>query len=451
MRILQRLWAGVKKIFAREGRLRPCVVPAAVLVCVLAVTGVGAWRLAGLLKTFEYHRTEISKVPEDLGIADMYVPDGITNIALFGIDAREDGFEGLSDSIMIITIDADHNDIKLTSIMRDSLVEVEGHGYQKINAAYSLGGPELAIKTLNQTFGLNIMDYATVDFVSMAGIIDAVGGIEAELTKAEVKQANTQIWEMYQERGMEYQKIAEPGLQTLTGVQAVAYARIRKTATINGTVDDAGRTERQRLVMRQLFTKALNLELSQYPKMIRAMLPCMETSLSYNDVFQLAGILTNSGLTLKEARIPADEAIIVYGLNVKYLGSCMYYNLDYAAAMLNAFIFEDISFEEYMEENGVDCTPWFTGEVLDEEEEPEAEEEEDEEGGAEPADPDVMDEPIEDTPTEEPDGEQPEEVPAEQPEETSPETEPTPEAEPSVEQPSEEQPEEPETPAEETA
>lgn len=428
--ILQRLWAGIKKIFTREGRLRPCVLPLAALACVLVLIGMGAYQLEGIFRTYTYNRTELSDDPEDLGIVDMYVPGGITNIALFGIDAREDGFKGLSDSIMIITIDAEHNDIKLTSIMRDSLVEVEGYGYQKINAAYSLGGPKLAIKTLNQVFKLNIQDYATVDFVSMAEIIDMVGGIEAELTMAEVRNANMQIWEMAAVRGMEYRELTEPGLQTLNGIQAVAYARIRKTATINGTVDDAGRTERQRLVMRQLFQKALNLEISEYPTMIKALLPCMETSLSYNDIFKLAGILTNSGLTMKEARIPANETIIVYGMNVKYLGSCVYYNLDYAARMLNAFIFEDITFEEYMEQNGVDRTSWFTGELLDEtkEEETEAEEEEAVEEGVEPADPSGTDEPVEEESVDQPE-EQPIEEPAEEaaeqlgqePEETEPE------------------------------
>lgn len=362
----QRISAAIKKIFTHEGQLRPYILPAATFLCLLAVVGLGAVNLVDAFRAYSYNQTEITQNETELGITKMDMPKGITNIALFGIDSREDNFEGLSDSIMIITIDAVHNDIKLTSVMRDSLVKVEGHGHQKINAAYSLGGPELAIKTLNQTFDLNIRDYATVDFVSMAGIVDAVGGIEAELTNSEVRQANQHLYWMNIERGTAYDKIEKAGLQTLNGVQAVAFARIRKTATVNGTNDDAGRTERQRLVMRQLFDKALKMDVANYPNMIKALLPCMETSLTYNKIFELAGILTSSGVTLKEARIPANEAIIKHGLNVQYLGSCMYYNLDYAADMLNAFIFADTSFEEYMEANGVDRTPWFTGKVIEE-------------------------------------------------------------------------------------
>lgn len=361
---MKRIGAFIKRIFVRDGRLRPCILPMAVFVM---AAGFLVWGGIGLTHAFEYNRVEISEEPEDLGIAapELYVPDGITNIALFGIDARKEDFKGLSDSIMIITIDAEHNDIKLTSILRDSLVEVEGHGYQKINAAYQLGGAELAIKTLNQTFQLNIRDYATVDFVSMADIIDFVGGIEAELTPAEVRNANIHIRSMHAERGTALDYLEEAGEQRLNGIQAVAFARIRKVATITGTVDDAGRTERQRLVMAQLFEKARKTEISKYPAMIRSLLPCMETSLTYTEIFKLAGLLTNEGLTLKEGRIPTNEAMIAYGMNVKGLGSCKYYNLDYAAKMLNAFIYEDVTFEEYMEENGVDLTPWFEEEPVD--------------------------------------------------------------------------------------
>lgn len=355
--IWDRIGSVFKKIFTRNGKIRAFIVPVAAMAVLLALSGVG---MVQVVRTFSYNKTELSQTPEDLGITEkMDLPKGITNIALFGIDSRDEGFIGLSDSIMIMTIDAEHNDIKLTSIMRDSLVKVEGHGHQKINAAYSLGGPQLAVKTLNQTFDLNIQDYATVDFVSMIDIIDAVGGVEVELTKAEVRNANIHITSMAKERGTEKDYIQEAGVQTLNGVQAVAFSRVRKVATVTGTNNDAGRTERQRLVMRQMFEKALAMEISRYPAMIKALLPCVETSLSYTDIFGMAGILTSSGITLKEARIPTEE-ILISDLNDPYLGSCKYYNLDYAAKLLNAFIYEDTSFEEYIEQNGVDRTKWYT-------------------------------------------------------------------------------------------
>lgn len=317
-----------------------------------------------LNQNFSYDPVELPKDPEHLDIdPTIDWPEGITNIALFGIDSRSDGMKGLSDSIMIISVDAEHNSIKLISVMRDSLVKIEGHGYQKINAAYSFGGPELAIKTLNKTFNLNIMNYATVDFVGMAEIIDAVGGIEVELTKWEVPCVNDGVTESANTRGTPLDYVSEPGVQTLSGVQAVAFSRIRKVPTINGTWDDFGRTERQRLVMTQLFNKALTLQLTQYPNLIKTMLPYVETSLKYQDIYDLAMILLKDGITMKQDRIPTDRMIINVGLPVLYVGSSVYYDLDYASKLIHAFIFDDITFEDYMEANGVEYKRWFNGKL----------------------------------------------------------------------------------------
>ncbi len=350
----------IKKLFTHDGKIRPCIVPS---VCLIALCIVAAMGINSIFASFHYEREELSGDPAEIGILEMDRPKGITNIALFGIDARNDSFRGLSDSIMIISVDANHNSIKIISVMRDSLVKVDGYGHQKINAAYNIGGAELAVKTLNQTFNMDITDYATVDFVSMANIIDVVGGIEAELTEKEVANANKQIREMARQRKTPKDEIQQAGKQTLSGIQAVAYARIRKTATVNGTNNDFGRTERQRYVMEQLFEKALKLDVRKYPAMIKALLPHMRTSLSYQDVFSLAGILLDDQITFKQARIPATRAIITWGLSVPRLGSCMYYDLEYAADQLHAFIYDDISFEDYMDQYGVRKNRWYQGNV----------------------------------------------------------------------------------------
>ncbi len=308
----------------------------------------------------DYDHDPITENPEDLGV--VAPPDGkshITNIALFGIDSREENYRGLSDTIMIISIDTDTGSIKLVSVMRDSLVKVEGHGYQKINAAYSIGGPELAIKTLNQTFRLNILEYATVDFVGMAEIVDAVGGVEVELTKYEISQVNDCITELAQRRGLPKDYVSKAGVQTLSGVQAVGFSRVRKVPTVNGTRDDYGRTERQRLVMNQLFQKALQMPLTQYPTLIKAMLPYIRTSMGYDDIFSLAKILKSDQVTMEQGRIPIDDSVISSGFNVPYIGSCVYYDLEYAADLLNAFLFDDITFEDYVAANGIRKNAWY--------------------------------------------------------------------------------------------
>lgn len=308
----------------------------------------------------DYDHDPITENPEDLGVVEP--PDGkshITNIALFGIDSREENYRGLSDTMMIISINTDTGSIKLVSVMRDSLVKVEGHGYQKINAAYSIGGPELAIKTLNQTFRLNILEYATVDFVGMAEIVDAVGGVEVELTKYEISQVNDCITELAQRRGLPKDYVSKAGVQTLSGVQAVAFSRVRKVPTVNGTRDDYGRTERQRLVMNQLFQKALQMPLTQYPTLIKAMLPYIRTSMGYDDIFAMAKILKTDNVSMQQGRIPIDDSVISSGFNVPYIGSCVYYDLEYAADLLNAFLFDDITFEDYVAANGIRKNAWY--------------------------------------------------------------------------------------------
>ena len=117
----------------------------------------------------------------------------ITNIALFGLDARENEDVGRSDALMILTIDQRHGKLKITSILRDSEVNIDGYGSDKITHAYAYGGPELAIKTLNQNYNLDIEDYVTVNFIQMAEIVDAFGGVEINVTDDEMTEINNNL------------------------------------------------------------------------------------------------------------------------------------------------------------------------------------------------------------------------------------------------------------------
>lgn len=361
-----------------------CCITCALLIAGTVFLGGYAWNLWKLSQqSIQTPPTELT--PEDQGIENPEdFPEGIYNIALFGIDSRSDKAEGaeyqqgLSDSIMILSVNADTGSVKLISVMRDSLVKVEGKGFQKINAAYSYGGPNLAVKTLNQTFKLNIMDYATVDFVGMAEIVDAVGGIEANVTRAEVGNANEQILEMASTRGTKLDYIKGAGLQKLNGIQAVAWARIRYVPTADGAHGDQGRTERQRHVMSQLFLQAKSMKLLQYPEMIRKILPFVQTSMSYDEIFTLAKVLTLDGVELQNNRVPTDyqgqirnadgslsakkgSMVISYGFYAGYLGSCVYYDLDFAAELIRAFIFDNVPFEAYIDANGIARNDWYDG------------------------------------------------------------------------------------------
>lgn len=324
--------------------------------CVV-VTGL----LAFALNYFKYNKTEVDE--DNLGVNSEDSEDHIKNIALFGIDTRDgESLSGLSDSIMVMSVDTDKKTIKLISVMRDSVVLIDGKA-AKINSAYSKGKAELAIKTLNLNFSLDITDYATVNFSGMADLIDAVGGIEVEVTQREIDNKkyglNMAIAEQAEALGIKnYEKeyVKTPGKQLLNGLQAVAWARIRHEPTAWGEYDDYGRTARQRYVLNELFKKAKDMSVLKYPGFIKKMLPLVETSLTEKEILRLATTVISGGTLDTSARIPYDGCVIS-GENGGVTGG-VYYNLDYATSMIKAFIYEDISFENYVELNEIDKTPW---------------------------------------------------------------------------------------------
>ena len=254
--------------------------------------------------------------------------------------------------------------------MRDTLVPINHNGittYGKINSTYSKGGPELAIKTLNTVFGLDISEYATVNFYGMVDIIDAVGGIEAELTAAEVvsakknKAINFCVQEICQNLGKKSEEyyITKPGVHHLNGIQAVAYSRIRYVANIWGTNNDYGRTDRQRYVMEQLFNKALTLEKSQYIKLAKSLIPCSETSLSYSEIIGLAFDILLKSPTFAQERMPQQEFLMT-SPNTS-AGSVVYYDLAFAQKLIHSFFYDDITFADYIAENGIEKNSWYKG------------------------------------------------------------------------------------------
>ena len=318
---------------------------------------------------FNYNYNSITKDSDKLGFEDV-IDDKIINIALFGIDTRnESSFKGNTDTIMILSLNTMTHEVKIISLMRDTLVPIpmdSGTKYGKINSAYSRGGPELAIKTINSNFGLDISEYATVNFFGMADIIDAVGGIEVELTSAEVSSAaynskalNGCIQEVCKQMGIspnEYY-VTTSGVHTLNGIQAVAYSRIRYVANVWGTNNDYGRTDRQRYVMNQLFNKATTLKKSQYLDLIQSLIPCCETSLSYTEIFNLAvSIFLQDSPTFSQARLPDSSYLMSAPSGY---GSVIYYDLDFGKNLVHAFIYDGISFEDYVAQNGVTKNDWY--------------------------------------------------------------------------------------------
>ncbi len=324
--------------------------------------------------------TSIAKDDDSLGIdtQNIVMDDSIKNIALFGVDSRNGEFKGLSDVIMVLTVDNKHGKIKMTSILRDSEVSIEGEDYSdnylnyvgKINSAYSRGGPELAIRTLNRNFGLNIRDYVTINFANMATIVDAFGGVDIELTAEEVGAINDNLWALSQE--VEKQKEAdmssgtyedqvyaeitsedyiptingdinimygeyEGGMYHLNGNQAVAYGRIRKIDS------DYTRVERQQTVFSALVGKLEGMGLTDYTNLIQQLMPYCETSLDLGDILGMTPILFTD-FTISKISVPNPdyETDLFDGLDSS--GDYhMIYDPTGAAERISSFIYEENS------------------------------------------------------------------------------------------------------------
>lgn len=259
----------------------------------------------------------------------------ITNIALFGLDARPGDERCLSDCMMIATIDNTRGKIKLISLMRDSLVLIPDCGYDKLNAAYSYGGPELAIRTINECFGTDIRDYIAVQFEQLVTIIDEMDGVELDVQENELAELNRIITDYGYEQDETFPLVEQAGLQTLNGVQAMCYGRIRK----NGTGDDWMRVERQGLVLNALFEKVQNSKRVKLLQLMKTMMPYVTTSLSPSELAPLiAGMVRHGIPTLEHTRVPIDGEWWYSGDNNTYIQ----YDLSIAADHIHRYIYDDI-------------------------------------------------------------------------------------------------------------
>ncbi len=188
------------------------------------------------------------------------------NIAIFGLDSRDNSFSNSrSDCIIIVSINKKTNDVKLTSVYRDTYVDIEGRGLDKITHAYAYGGPELAINTLNKNLDLNITEFVTVNFDTVETIVDSIGGITLTITDSEASQIG----------------FSSGGTYTLDGKEALAYSRIRKIDS------DYQRTERMRTVLEAVFNKVKKQELSEISNFVDIVLPHISTNMSTNSIISL--------------------------------------------------------------------------------------------------------------------------------------------------------------------
>lgn len=233
---------------------------------------------------------------EDLGITETVSQDltGYRNIAIFGVDSRSDdyGRGNRSDCIIIASINNDTGDVKLISVYRDTYVNIDGHGLDKITHAYSYGEAPLAIKTLNKNLDLNINEFVTVNFDAVSEAVDKLGGVQLNITADEIKYINGYIDETSRVTGKTANHITEPGTYTVDGVQAVSYSRIRYT---DG--GDYKRAERMRTVIEAMFNKLKTRNVAQISAFADSILPHVYTNITSNDIIAMVPSMTKYKVT----------------------------------------------------------------------------------------------------------------------------------------------------------
>ena len=235
-----------------------------------------------------------------------------------------------SDTMMIASIDC--GTLKLNSLQRDTVVSIDGYGKTKINAAYAYGGAELAMRTVNQAFDMNIMRYVTADFTVLLRLVDALGGIEVDITEAERQQINKNVsssGSVFRPLGYEPKELLDSGENThLDGLQALGYARIRKIDS------DFARTSRQRTVIEAMLKKLRSVAWNPvvWVRFATAGLSGIDTNLSPVELVSLAEKALLSG-ELEQLRLPLDGTFTDDGSSLKIT------NPDKNIATLRAFIY----------------------------------------------------------------------------------------------------------------
>lgn len=236
---------------------------------------------------FEKQNTRVNIDEGALGI-DVTVEEneemkGYRNIALFGVDSTTGELESKtrSDTIIIASINEETKEIKLVSVYRDTFLNLGNDTYTKCNAAYQKGGPEQAMLMLNTNLDMDITDFVTIGFKGLKDVVDALGGVEIEITQGEISHLNNYQYSMAEDMKIEYTPVKEPGLQTLNGLQTVAYCRIRQIG------NDFQRTERQRTVLTQISEKAKTMNVSQLNKIAESTFSEVYTSLELKEITDL--------------------------------------------------------------------------------------------------------------------------------------------------------------------
>ena len=248
----------------------------------------------------------------------------VKNILLIGADENEDGSDGRSDSNMLVSVDGSSKQVRLVSFLRDTYLQIPTLGKNKLNAAYSKGGPALTMQTLENNYRVNIDKYVSVDFDSFATLIDKMGGLDVPMSEATCEAENENMGSHL-----------KAGTNHLNGKLCLYYVRIRH-ATDDFGHDDYGRAARQRQVM-QLIMQKMKSNPILATKAMYDFLPYVKTNLDNSELAYLVSFLAVSGGKTQSLQIPANNAFTTK--SVKGIGDVLVPNLEKNSALLRQFLY----------------------------------------------------------------------------------------------------------------
>ena len=272
-----------------------------------------------------------------IGDGQLLQDSKVLNVMLFGEDNSEGEEHGRTDTMIMLSIDNWHKKLKLTSFQRDTYVYIPGYGQNKINAAYTYGGPKLTIETIEANFGIKIDRYAVVDFDSFIEIIDTLGGIDMEVTQDEIDYINYQMYKNEQTDDPHTIKDA-PGMVHLNGQEALWYARNRGLTKgeddneIGLSGDDWDRTSRQRKLLEKMFNDMKGADLTKIVSIVSKVGPMVTTNLKKSEITALVShaptyltytveqsYIPTEGLWYYENDTPAGSVIAIADMNAQRL------------------------------------------------------------------------------------------------------------------------------------
>lgn len=270
-----RLVAWFKRL---SGKKKALLITAIVLLLMVAVVAGYVMSKFSKLDREEFEEDEIiiNDTEEEIGV-------GYTNFVLFGADSRTNDVTNdlNTDAIMIISLNNETKEVKIVSVYRDTLMDVKNNNIQKCNSAYRRGGAKQAINMLNMNLDMNIQKYVTVNWSAVSDVVDMLGGVTVDVTEAEMKAMNNYIGETATVANKKAVFIKKAGIQTLDGVQATTYARIRK-----GVGDDFARTGRQRELIKLVLEKAVKADLGTIDSIIDTVFPQISTNFSMTEIIK---------------------------------------------------------------------------------------------------------------------------------------------------------------------